>query len=122
MRILPAIALIMAMSVPGTVMPCEAFAERTGRAAAKFDPEGKCLVVIGAAWDDEIRAYTRLTGDVPAGSKFFHQFDWGTDFFRHCVRKSAPPRRRGCRRHQPAQADPWQLQALPPGRVRREDP
>jgi hypothetical protein len=80
--------MVIGMLLALLTIPAEA---QSKRAKAKFEPpDGKMMVVIGAAWDDEIRSYSRLTGDVPTGSKFFHQFDWGTEFFQHCVRDNGP--------------------------------
>ena len=59
---------------------------------AKFEPpEGKCLVLIGADWHDEIKTYTKLTSDVPAGSKFYYEFNGDTSFFWHNARANAGP-------------------------------
>ena len=63
------------------------------RPSARFEPpDGKCMVFIGAAWGKEIQTYHRLTGDTPAGTKFFSDAkDTNSTFFWQCARNNCPP-------------------------------
>ena len=66
---------------------------QSNRPRAKFEPpDGKCLVFVGAGWDDEMPTYRRMTGDSPFGAKFFFFPDDPTcAYFWHNARKNCPP-------------------------------